>query len=96
MVKIIKIENRIVDNGHCLQTEHMADGGLIETYFAGDNAYQGKNTNPDGSFQIWRMINGAKVVTEEKTADALDDHALAALGLVRVETLGLKLKAKAA
>ncbi|MBR3676459.1 MAG: hypothetical protein IKN71_04925 [Alphaproteobacteria bacterium] len=71
MVKIIKIENRIVDNGHRLQTEHTADGGLIETYFAGDNAYQGKNTNPDGSFQIWRMINGAKVVTEEKTADGI-------------------------
>ena len=29
-------------------------------------------------------------------ADALDAEALAALGLVRVDTLGLKLKAKAA
>ena len=29
-------------------------------------------------------------------ADGLDDNALSALGLVRVETLGLKLKAKAA
>ena len=71
MARIVKTENQIVDNGHRLQTEHTADGGLIETYFAGDNAYQGKNTNPDGSFQIWRMINGAKVVTEEKTADGI-------------------------
>ncbi len=36
-------------------------------------------------------LNKAKI-----KADALDDNALAALGLVRVETLGLKLKAKAA
>ena len=36
-------------------------------------------------------LNKAKI-----KADALEDADLAALGLVRVETLGLKLKAKAA
>ena len=49
-------------------------------------------------FEEFRNGNGVKFELNKAKlkADALDAEALAALGLVRVDTLGLKLKAKAA